>query len=686
MRAIKLELVRHGPPHNQLLSPLTPYLALCENHPPVTIHIPFEHNQFLYRLRDLYYKRDESAREFQLFEMGRTIGALLGQIPGLIAEVSREEYREGGEGLQLRLILSSSELALLPFELALSSEGLPGAGLPLVLQSDVPICITREVRRSRHPVLDGGQPSGAPRILFAWASPVGWTEVPYEAHLLALRRAVDPWWGTLQTPIDVLPRASIQDIEFACIEAVQANYPYTHVHILAHGVQTQIGFDFEYGLALHQDRHPDGEADRVLGERLATALGARSSIMGGAAVKPDVVTIASCYGGAQGSVAGAGASVAHALHVDGIPVVIAAQFPLTYLASVRMVEVLYERLLWGEDPRLAIADLRRSLHAELRRSHDWAGITAYAELDPEFETYLPYRRLDKIIGTIRIGQDYASFWAAVPDDEQRGKQKSAREKEMRRLKTATDRLQELLNKHFSRQPSYYDRIAPYWFQQGGSLFEWLARAEETRAQFFEVDGDLAGFEASIKNAHSNLWSSILMNRQNREVAAKYLWLEALLQHPGGNGAPKEDEDQERNPAEIWATAHALAIFGLHANRYPQERFFVLADLVMLYIVSLAFPRIRRLHEAGYAVEEALKHSRAILRDELGHFVADTVSASLSRYLRWYRKFHRLEPDASNELTAAVDRVLGELGGDVGERSKTGNLAVGWTAGETSQAK
>ena len=26
---VELELVRPGPPHNQLLSPLTPYMALC---------------------------------------------------------------------------------------------------------------------------------------------------------------------------------------------------------------------------------------------------------------------------------------------------------------------------------------------------------------------------------------------------------------------------------------------------------------------------------------------------------------------------------------------------------------------------------------------------------------------------------------------------------------------------------
>src|SRR5215208_1217024 len=55
MRTITLELLRHGPAHNQLLSPLTPYLALCENHGAVTLNVPFEHNQFLHRLDALGY-------------------------------------------------------------------------------------------------------------------------------------------------------------------------------------------------------------------------------------------------------------------------------------------------------------------------------------------------------------------------------------------------------------------------------------------------------------------------------------------------------------------------------------------------------------------------------------------------------------------------------------------------------
>ncbi|MCK7492772.1 MAG: hypothetical protein MZW92_15495 [Comamonadaceae bacterium] len=40
-----------------------------------------------------------------------------------------------------------------------------------------------------------------------------------------------------------------------------------------------------------------------------------------------VVSLASCNSGNVGSVAGAGASIAHALHEAGIPMVVAGQFP-----------------------------------------------------------------------------------------------------------------------------------------------------------------------------------------------------------------------------------------------------------------------------------------------------------------------------------------------------------------------
>lgn len=46
---IKLEFLRSGPAHNHLLSPLTPYMALCGADGPVSVHLPFEHAQLLSR-------------------------------------------------------------------------------------------------------------------------------------------------------------------------------------------------------------------------------------------------------------------------------------------------------------------------------------------------------------------------------------------------------------------------------------------------------------------------------------------------------------------------------------------------------------------------------------------------------------------------------------------------------------
>ena len=90
MHTITLELLRHGPAHNQLLSPLTPYLALCENHRAVTIHVPFEHNQFLHRLDALGYGVSDEARIFQLKDTAAVLGEMLGSVPGLTAESNKQ--------------------------------------------------------------------------------------------------------------------------------------------------------------------------------------------------------------------------------------------------------------------------------------------------------------------------------------------------------------------------------------------------------------------------------------------------------------------------------------------------------------------------------------------------------------------------------------------------------------------
>ena len=48
--SVKLEFLRPGPAHNQLLSPLTPYVAVCGDDGSVTVNMPFEHRELLIRL------------------------------------------------------------------------------------------------------------------------------------------------------------------------------------------------------------------------------------------------------------------------------------------------------------------------------------------------------------------------------------------------------------------------------------------------------------------------------------------------------------------------------------------------------------------------------------------------------------------------------------------------------------
>ena len=394
IRKVTLELLRHGPPHNQLLSPLTEYLGLCGNHQSVTVRVPYEHNQFLARHESLNYgelshgesEQERQRRETELKLTAGEMSAILAGVPGLIAELSDKDKKV--ELTHFEIVMSASELALLPFELADAPDGFPGTGTTLTLQNDSPLCLTRRVRRVDN---DRFEWPKKVKILFAASSPPGLPPVPFKAHLAALRQVLGPWIrraGDSVTPrealiehLTVLPKASAR-----LIRKELSTGEYTHLHILAHGVKYKEGYDERFGLALHDDRDPT-RADHVSSKRLATSVHPfedRDYRLG----KPAVVTLASCHGAGQGSVVGAGASVAHTLHESGIPLVVSSQFPLSFAGSVMMVEHLYQGLLWGTDPRPLLNDLRRRLESEVPQTHDWASLVTYAAFPIDFERQL----------------------------------------------------------------------------------------------------------------------------------------------------------------------------------------------------------------------------------------------------------------------------------------------------------
>jgi hypothetical protein len=622
MRTITLELLRHGPAHNQLLSPLTPYLALCENHAAVTLHVPFEHNQFLHRLSALGYKFGEELRTFQLQDTARVLGEILGGIPGLTAE-SNKAADDGEYLTHLRLIISASELALLPFELALSPGGLPGSGQHLLLQPQMPMCLTREIRRVPGEQLQWPR---KPRILFVAAAPpvpeIG--SIPLESHLLALRRVIAPWVKyfdekdarmqrqRIEEHLVFLPGASIEAIEQAC-----ASNEFTHVHILAHGVERKVNYDTRFFLALHKASNPS-EVEYISGTRLATALRPLQRPDNEGLARPVVVTLASCNSGDVGSVAGAGASIAHALHESGIPMVVASQFPLSFEGSVRLVECLYEGLLWGIDPRRLLYDLRRRLYAHFQDKHDWASLTAYVSLPSDFTSQL---------ATVQIGQAMRSIEAAMNHADEATRQflyqldevppatdlpapatgqpaRADREQEeakkllddaREKIRKAKQKLEKLLTRLPAEKVRILGLVASTEKREAEVIYSTVKAGSTDRNV---PKQDLEEAVKLLRRSQGHYWDTFMLNRANSWAAVQYLSLALIVPYNQEETSSLQqgqaiyfsgaDESRKRELHALWSLAQQLSLQDLNdTNR--QQVIWAHGNLIELYLLTLIMP-------------------------------------------------------------------------------------------------
>ncbi|MGD1823934.1 CHAT domain-containing protein [Chromobacterium violaceum] len=660
MHTISLELLRHGPSNNQLLSPLTPYLALCQNHPAVTLAVPFEHGQMLHRLTALSYRQGDEPRRFQLQDTARALADLFGQVPGLTADMAGHEVGDDGNSYtQLRLVLSAAELALLPFELMLSPPGQPGAGQHLLLQAQRPICLTREIRRVTD---DAVSWPVHPRILVVLASPPGLPAIPAEAHLLAIRQALDPWiaQSELDLPerqrdrvmrhLTVLSNASIRDIEQAC-----AKTAYTHVHILAHGVNLPGEIDQSFGIALHAVSSPQGEMDKVSGKRLASALRATTAERQTANSRPSVVTMASCDSGHQGSVIGTGASVAHALHEAGIPLVIGSQFPLSYGASVRFVQTLYTGFLWGEDPRHLLVALRRSLHSEYPDTHDWASITAYAAFPPRFDKGLADAQIARAMAHIDVTLRFAgeAVWetsqqvnqqpiekdeAAEPFETQSAPApdggigfnmlSQARE----RVADAVTRLKGLTQRHPGEAARLHGYLASTEKRASEVCFLLSMDPRESELKHAATLRD-EGWRA-LARARQYYWSAYSGNREDYWAVVQYLSLTFVLGVIGRAPQPLDEEWDDLPP--LWWLAEVQS--RQDQGTAGAKAIWAQANLLELHILAAMLPEI---------ASQLSKHRRPNDRDplrmkvqQLASGLQQMVGVDSFELFSTYRQLHR----------------------------------------------
>lgn len=574
---VKLELLRPGPAHNQLLSPLTPYIALCGADGPVTVRMPFEHRQLLMRLRRLRYPvgkdpAKDDQRQSEVRDVGEAIGGVLGQIPALLAELGNA-CSEKGKLIHLRLALSAFELGMIPFEAAVAPDGFPGSGSPLFLQMRVPITLTREIRRGRPLPVEWNR---KPRILFAFAAPDG-LYVPAQAHLQALREAIEPWVNIKDNDIDrlpevkklltVLPNASLEKIRQEC-----ASNEYTHVHILAHGAPFKNAGEDRYGVALCSDM--DQSADVVDGERLAIALTTRDP-SGTARFRPTVVTLATCDSGNIETVITPGGSIAHELNAAGIPWVLASQFPLWMKASAIAAEVLYRGMLNGDDPRWVLYELRQRLRTDSPGTHDWASIVAYASVPWDFERQVSafrdeqarrkfnvkFDRIDELVGANKDNDDFAK--------------QSLDSSHLSELKSLCDSIRADLKKWreepevavSSREAAERLGVSAASEKRIGIAY-FMAKEETLCRQAYEASRDF--YRKALEIEPSNHW-----------VITQYLSIAAILSLADKTAAP---EELAKEYGWTWAAARQIAEWH-YGKSTGEERVWTLGTLAELALLG-----------------------------------------------------------------------------------------------------
>jgi hypothetical protein len=367
VKSILIEFYRFGDFDTGILRKGDDYLVAAASRPVREFTMPISHKPFLDLMQALRFAGGTAQAKEALAKVSETVTGILGvqNLPDLSTD----------ETVQLDLVVNAAELAALPFEAATRADG-----TPLLAQQDRAVELTRRVRQDFAEVTL--QWPAQPRVLFAWAAPMDAGEVPFREHEAALRKALEPWMpfagsdtaAATGEVLSVLPRATLDGIKAAC-ESTR----FSHVHILAHGYPMGKNFDQRFGLALHK---PDDDyAERVTPEALCEAL---EPLRG----QPVILSLAACDSANQTNTIIPEHSIAHELHVSGIPVVVASQLPLTVAGSTVFVTHFYTALLDGTDVREALHKARCALFAAEETGHDWASIVAYVRLPEGYREHL----------------------------------------------------------------------------------------------------------------------------------------------------------------------------------------------------------------------------------------------------------------------------------------------------------
>lgn len=246
-----------------------------------------------------------------------------------------------GRSIVLELRLGAVELFAIPWELSTMSDGRPLGQLPS--------CVIQYEWVSTSPPREPG-PTG--RVLYAWAQPV--EPVPVHEHRNAIKRSVTAF--NPDPKRDELPYATLQGIRDRLQQAENDRAPFRVLHLLCHGVRVTKN---EFGLKLHP-ADPHEPPHHVTGSELRAALTSFGASL-------DCVVLSACHGANAGAPGEMFGGVAHELHRQGIPTVIASRMPLSDEGSEKFAAAFYQALY--RDQRTMNEAFRT---ARLAAGADWA--------------------------------------------------------------------------------------------------------------------------------------------------------------------------------------------------------------------------------------------------------------------------------------------------------------------------
>ncbi len=583
------------------------YLCTAEQLPvrPVTMNI--DQRPFNVLMKNLRYETaSEEKRQQALRTLSDKTTELMDSASdedgrlGAVLNASRDELQ------QIDFVANAAELSAIPFEAALA-----GDGAPLFL-SRGGVVLTRRVRGT----FAEQRPAWPkrPRVLFVWSAAGG--DVPTDEHRKALVGALESWLparaGDKERVFVEVGNARLKDIQSAVNAAAESGAGFTHVHLLAHGTPVAGDNDDRFGVALD---HVIEGVDAVKPEHLAEALTAiRSSSV--------VVTLAACDLGNQADSITPEKSVAHQLHMSGIPVVIASQLPLTIEGSNILVRRFYRELLGGNDVRAALHASRVDLYNSPEAGHDWVSLVGYVRLREGYADFLQDIALQARLASLENLRDTAEVLAEEgADQRQMQKLRNALEREIRDLERllGNTRGGAALDENLGLLGSTEKRLAELCFHH-------LEGDEAQRTSREALERARDWYQRAFKKNPSHHWSGV-----------QYLALDAALR-----GAIVDKD---------WKTAYYAA----EVDRSRNNEYWALGSLAELALLARVIDAQTDQSAEAYLAE--MRDRVDGLAEPPSHDPFSSTKLQLRRYVDWWRQdqgFFPGVPDLAPEAERLAD--------------------------------